>query len=121
MPLRTGGRLPGPLDFHAIFLADVAATKAAKAAAAVPTLAMPTPYGDMTKYARVVAWPLYGGSGPQTTDISQGGLGDCPLPALLAAMANIGSGQKKIVDMIVEHKDKVITDLSKLKGSLSGE
>jgi len=120
-PLRTGGRMPGPLDFHAIFLADVAATKAAKTAAAIPTLAMPTPYGEMTKYARVVKWPLFGESGPRTTDISQGGLGDCPLPALLAAMANIASGRKKIVEMITEHKDKVITDLSALKGALSDE
>ncbi|HEX6793170.1 MAG TPA: C2 family cysteine protease, partial [Casimicrobiaceae bacterium] len=121
VPLRTGGRLPGPLDFHAIFLADVAATKAAKTAAAIPTLAMPTPYGQMTKYARVVKWPLYGDSGPQTTDISQGGLGDCPLPALLAAMANIPSGRKKIRDMITEHKEQVITDLSALRGALADE
>jgi hypothetical protein len=121
VPLRTGGRLPGPLDFHSIFLADLAATKAAKAATTTPTLVMPPPTGDMTKYARVVTWPLYGQSGPQTTDISQGNLGDCPLPSLLAAMANIPSGRKKITDMLTEHKDKVITDLSALKGSLSGE
>lgn len=121
-PLRTGGRLPGPLGFHAIFLADVAATKAAKAAAAIPTLVMPPPLGDnVTKYARIVPWPLFGTSGPLTTDISQGGLGDCPLPAILAAMANTPSGRKTITDMITEHKDKVITDLSALKGKLADE
>ena len=117
---QTGGRLPGPLGFRSIFLAGAGATKVAKAAT-TPTLVMPTPLADGTKYARVVSWPLYGKSGPLTTDISQGTVGDCPLPALLAAITNTPTGGKTITDLIVEHKATVITDLSAMRSSLSSE
>jgi len=119
-PAGTGGRVPGPLGFRTIFLAVPGAVKVAKAAVP-PTLVMPTPLADGTKYARVVTWPLYGKSGPVTTDISQGTVGDCPLPALLAAITNTPTGAKTITDMIVEHKGTVVTDISAMRDKLSGE
>jgi hypothetical protein len=102
-----GGRIPGPLGFgHG----DPAkgATKATK------TLDMPpsTKSGTIMR-ARAVEWKL-AASGPITTDVQQGELANCPVAAILAALAHTAAGQKRINELIIEFTPaRVTTTLSK--------
>ncbi len=123
-PLPADGSYPGvpgtsrgPAGYYPLYDktgggSTTTATKATKAR----TFKMPHAFdsaSNTTKIARVVEWPLFGKGGPKTTDVAQGGLANCPLPAILAAMANTASGRQRIQEkMITEHGDPAVTDLS---------
>lgn len=103
-----GGRLPGPLGFRHVF---VAAPKAVGKIA--KTLKMPPPADDeRTKKAHEVTFPLFNKGGPVTRDIQQGDLANCPIASILAALAHMESGRRRIQSLLAEHPAAVVTDLS---------
>lgn len=103
-----GGRLPGPLSTGSgIFMAPQQVGKVVK------KLVMPPPAGGAkTIVARDVPWSLYTKTTPALADVTQGALANCPLAALLAALAYTGAGQKRIDSIVAEQAAIVETDLS---------
>jgi len=99
------GRIPGPLGFG-----HVDPTKKGQAATkATKTLEMPASTKSSTiMRARAVPWKL-AANGPITTDVQQGELANCPLGAILAAMAHTATGQKRINDLITEYIPATVT------------
>ena len=94
-----GGRIPGPLAFQQVDLAkSQTATKAAKA------LPMPPPAAGSSTViqARSVGWNLAKDT-PSERDVKQGELANCPIAAILAAMAHTAGGRKHIDNMITEY------------------
>ncbi len=80
--------------------------------AAVKTLKMPKPAPDnITKLVRAVLWPL-GKDNPAPGDVRQGGLGNCQVASILAALANTSIGRARIGALVDEHRGAVVTDLS---------
>jgi hypothetical protein len=51
-------------------------------------------------------------------DVKQGALANCPIAAILAAMAYTASGRSRIQGMIKETKETVETDVAKVAGKL---
>jgi hypothetical protein len=104
---RGAARLPGPLGIGpSILLMDSTVTKLAP-----KTLTMPAPTQDRTKHVHVVTWDL-GAASPRTTDVIQGGLANCPVASILAAMANTPRGAAQISKAVREHSANVVTDLA---------
>ena len=97
IPGSPGGRIPGPLRFGHQDVKDDA-TKATL------TFSMPEPtQGSSTIIrARAIDWPLSNGM-PIPEDVLQGELANCPIAAILAAMANTTSGKRRINDLINEY------------------
>ncbi len=94
-----GGRIPGPLDFQQVDLGtSQAATKAVK------ELAMPPPAAGSSTIiqARSVGWDLAKDT-PSERDVKQGELANCPVAAILAAMAHTAIGRKRIDSLITEY------------------
>lgn len=112
----TGGqRLPGPLNYTpGVYLGPNQPSSAPKRPALLKRLMMPPPAADSrTKVARDIEWNLFSDKGaPALTDVIQGGLANCPLASLLAALAFTSAGQRHLLGMVTEHKDTVETDLS---------
>ena len=112
------GDFRGPVGYRPLYDTKTGAKQPVTAPAAkktAHTIKMPHAFDlstATTKIARVVEWPLFSKKGPQPRDISQGSLGNCPLPTILAAMANTADGRKRIVEMVSEHDEAVVTDLS---------
>jgi hypothetical protein len=94
------GRIPGPLDFKVVDLSKTPATKAT-----TKVLAMPPPTSGSSSIirARAVDWDL-APKAPVPEDVLQGELANCPVAAILAAMANTATGKKRIDNMITEFK-----------------
>jgi len=124
MPFGTGGNFPtqsnnvrGPAGYRPLFAGPgVPATTATK----VRTFEMPRALDDVTsKKAHRIDWKLFGSSGPKPTDVSQGALPNCPLAALLGAMANTSSGRKRIQDLVTEHSDAAVTNLAGVADQLT--
>jgi hypothetical protein len=109
-----GGRIPGPLSVGpGIFLAPKQIAKAVK------TLGMPPPAGGAkTIVARDVTWSLYAKATPALADVSQGALANCPLAALLAALAYTANGRKRVESIVTEQAAIVETDLSSVADHL---
>jgi hypothetical protein len=84
---------------------------------------MPKPASDSTvKRVHKVNWKLFKDrTGPSVEDVRQGLLLNCPLAALLAALANNPSGQAHIKRMVREHKATVETDVSGVVAELDSE
>src|SRR5512132_566495 len=109
-----GGRLPGPLRFKQVDLAKGGATKKIK------TVEMPPPWNNSTlKRVRKVDWPL-SKNAPVTEDVKQGHLPNCPVAAILAALAHTAVGQKYLDRIVTEYisaptrtvlADEVVTKL----------
>jgi hypothetical protein len=100
-------RLPGPLKIGpSILLMDATITKVAP-----KTLPMPTPLEDNEKKrVNVVTWDP--GDSPQTIDVAQGEVGDCPVAAILGAMANTPGGSRRLSAAVKKIDADVVTDLS---------
>ncbi len=99
IPGALGGRIPGPLGFQHVDVSKGPATKA------VPkTLDMPEPAtgGAFIIRVRSVSWKLSKDDKPAVGDVSQGQLSNCPVPAILAALANTAVGQTRLNAMVTE-------------------
>jgi Calpain family cysteine protease len=102
IPGALGGRIPGPLGFQHVDLSKGTATKA------VPkTFVMPEPASGGTFIIRVrsVSWKLSKDDKPAVEDVSQGQLSNCPVPAILAALANTAVGQTRLNGMVTEYNN----------------
>src|SRR6266849_2055763 len=99
IPGPLGGRIPGPLGFEHKDLSTGTATKAV-----TKTFAMPAPASGSSTIIRavVVNWDLSKDS-PITEDVKQGELANCPVAAILAALAHTANGQRRINSMITEY------------------
>lgn len=93
-----GGRIPGPLEFQQVDLGSQAATKAVK------ELPMPPPAAGSSTIiqGRSVGWDLDKDI-PSERDVKQGELANCPVAAILAALAHTLGGRKRIDSMITEY------------------
>lgn len=103
-----GGRMPGPLGFKHVDAPVGTATKPAK------VLAMPAPASGSSTIirARSVDWSLSNGS-LLPDDVKQGELANCPIAAILAALAHTASGTRRIDNLITEFAgDSVKTTFS---------
>jgi len=98
-PGALGGRIPGPLGFEHVDVSKGTATRIA-----TKTLAMPASTSGSSTIirARAVTWNLSKKS-PLTEDVKQGELANCPVAAILAALAHTASGKRRINDMITEY------------------
>lgn len=109
------GRTPGPLGFgFGIYAAPQQIGRAIK------KLAMPLPAADnRSKNAHAYDRNLYAKKdAPAPEDVEQGGLPNCPLAALLAALAHTPAGRKYVVSLVTEHSALVETELSAVAGEL---
>ena len=116
----------GPAGYHPLYDTQTGAKTPAAPPPKKKLLALKMPgaldnSSTTTKIARVVEWPLFRKAGPRTADISQGTLANCPLPTILAAMANTASGRTRILEMVTEHDEPVLTDLSDVLDDLSDQ
>ena len=105
-----GGRIPGPLDFQQVDLG-----KSQTATKAVKELPMPPPAAGSSTIiqARSIGWDLAKDT-PSERDVKQGELANCPVAAILAAMAHTAGGRKHIDSMITEYVNtQVKTTFSK--------
>lgn len=100
-PYQLGGRIPGPLGFKHVNLPQTAAT-------AARSLRIPPPWVSSTAIrARVLDWKLSNGR-PITKDVMQGALPNCPIAAILAALAHTPIGQKYLDSLITEYKGAAV-------------
>ena len=101
-------RRPGPLKIGpSILLMDATISKVAP-----KKLQMPTPLEDREKKrVNVVTWDL-GANQPQTIDVAQGKVGDCPVASILGAVANTPGGSKRLSAAVKKIDADVLTDLS---------
>jgi hypothetical protein len=105
-----GGRIPGPLDFQQVDLG-----KSQTATKAVKELAMPPPAAGSSTIiqARSIGWDLAKDT-PSERDVKQGELANCPVAAILAAIAHTPGGRKRIDSLITEYVNaQVKTTFSK--------
>jgi len=104
-PGTSGGRIPGPLRFEHVDVSKGTATKAVS-----KTFAMPAPASGSSTIirARVVSWNLSKDS-PLTGDVLQGELANCPVAAILAALAHTAAGKRRINNMITEYTGASVT------------
>jgi len=101
-------RLPGPLKIGpSILLMDSTVTKV------VPKqFKMPAPTNDKNGLRlNVVTWNL-GADAVKPTDVHQGGLANCPVASILAAMANTPTGADRLGKQITQQTGNVVTDIS---------
>lgn len=92
-----GGRIPGPLRFEHVDLAKGGATRAVK------ILDMPEPWhSSTTMRVGISNLDLVDGT-PKIDDVKQGALPNCPLAAILAALAFTPAGQKHLNGMVTEY------------------
>lgn len=95
--------IPGPINIH---LLPNQATKVAQAS--VKKFQLPAleqfVSGNHTKNINEIDWPLYSKKGkePHLNDVKQGMLLNCPLAAILAALAHTAKGRTHIKKMITE-------------------
>jgi hypothetical protein len=105
-----GGRVPGPLDFQQVDLG-----KSQTATKAVKELPMPPPAAGSSTIiqARSIGWDLAKDT-PSERDVKQGELANCPIAAILAALAHTAGGRRHIDSMITEYvRTQVKTTFSK--------
>ena len=107
-----GQRLPGPLG-NRLWERDKltpasqnAPTKAAK------STTMPPPYDDAGKNVHVVTLPHFNGA-PALAQVKQApDIGNCPVAAILAALAFTASGRNIISRMVTKKDATTVTDLT---------
>jgi hypothetical protein len=112
-PSTNGGRIPGPLRTGPGSAAPPPATKAAK------SFKMPPPMPSSTsKDVHEYRWKLYVDKTPELTDVWQGEIANCPLAALLAALAYTKVGKEFIHGLVGEFTGVVETDVTDVAGNL---
>jgi hypothetical protein len=79
---------------------------------------MPPPAGNGTYYVHSFVTTLVSKNGPVVDDVQQGALANCPIAAILAALAHTESGRKRIAGMVSESTAAVETDLSGVASKL---
>jgi hypothetical protein len=121
-PSGTGGRFPGPIGTP---LWDQKTSKPDQSTLTKVTkkTVMPFPTNEKpadNKDVHVVDWPLFTKE-PAFTEVKQAPLiANCPVAAILAAMAFTSVGRRDIKAMLSENSGNVLTDLSSLPvGTLS--
>ena len=116
-PGAVGGRVPGPIGRTLWDKQTPSPTPGAVAKAAKMTT-MPPPTKDQdNKDVHVVTLPLYNSSkkGPAYDEVKQApGIANCPVGAVLAALAFTPAGNSVIQRMVSEKTGNVLTDLSGL-------
>jgi hypothetical protein len=110
-----GQRLPGPLGNQLWDKDKPPITSQNKPTKAVKSTPMPPPYNDgASKDVHVVTWPLFVGA-PALAQVMQApAIGNCPVAAILAALAFTPAGRTTISGMVGETEASVVTDLSGL-------
>jgi hypothetical protein len=95
---------------------SMAASKKGKTASVTKKFDMPAPANWTARnrlIPRMVPWELFHDKDAvKIGDIVQGEITNCPLPTILAAMANTAGGANKIRSMISTHQGTIITDLA---------
>jgi Calpain family cysteine protease len=85
---------------------------ALKSAAVATKMPGPTKDND-SREVHEVTWPLYAANSPAVREVRQAGsLANCPVAAILAALANTSSGQTLIKRMITTTNAAATTDIS---------
>src|ERR1700733_9846271 len=79
-----GGRIPGPLDFQQV---DLGKSKAATKAGKDRPMPPPAAGSSTIIQARSIGWDLAKDT-PSERDVKQGALANCPVAAILAALAH---------------------------------
>lgn len=103
---RVGGRIPGPLRRRPLRVADVSSSSKI-----IEEMPNPGPDSGAVR-AHAVEWKLFDGE-VTPLQVRQGRLANCPLPSLLAALANTKVGRKRIHDILTaERSGTVETNLS---------
>jgi hypothetical protein len=112
-PDAIGGRLPGPAGVPLWQKKDAAPAPAPAKAAVATTMPPPTKDND-GRDVHEVTWPLFAASGsPQVKDVQQApNLANCPVAAMLAALAATPTGQAQLKGMLSEATGSVTTDIS---------
>ena len=111
-PDAAGGRLPGPVGRPLWQKATV--TQAPSPAKGVIATKMPPPTKDQdNRDVHEVKLPLYAGGGPDFREVQQApNLANCPVAAILAALASTGTGKGLIKGMLSETTGTITTDVS---------
>jgi hypothetical protein len=116
-PEGVGGRVPGPIG-RILWDKQTPSPTPGAVTKAVKTTPMPPPTKDQDgKNVHVVTWPLYSPAkkGPAYGEVKQApGIANCPVGAILAALAFTSAGSTVIQRMVTEKADNVTTDLSAL-------
>ncbi len=108
-----GGRVPGPVG-RTLWTKDPVSPSPAPSKAVVATV-MPAPTNDSdSRNVHEVPWPLFASKTPAFRDVKQApGLANCPVAAILAALASTATGQTLIKGMVSEGTGTVTTNISK--------
>lgn len=102
--------LPGPLGFKKVNAGAGGATRAASKVLPMPAAL----HNDTIIRAKVVPWKLADGA-PATKQVRQGALWNCPVAAILAALAHTKDGRDYLDSVITEHTN------TPAKTSLAGD
>jgi len=116
-----GQRPPGPLGNQLWDKDRLPITSQNTPTKAVKSTPMPPPYKDgASKDVHVVTWPLFVGA-PALAQVMQApAIGNCPVAAILAALAFTPAGRTTISRMVPGKTEASVTDLSGLaKDTLS--
>ena len=116
-PGGVGGRVPGPIG-RTLWDKQIPSPTPGAVAKAAKMTKMPPPTKDQdNKDVHVVASPLYNSSkkGPAYDEVKQApSIANCPVAAVLAALAFTPVGSTLIQRMVSEKAGNVVTDLSAL-------
>lgn len=114
-PGAPGGRLPGPAG-RPLWDRKTVSEAPAPAKAVVSTTMPPPTKDDDGRNVHEIEWPLYSSRGsPDFRDVQQApNLANCPVAAILAALASTSTGQGLLTAMLGEATGSVTTDISKI-------
>ncbi|MEQ1636230.1 MAG: C2 family cysteine protease [Methylococcales bacterium] len=115
-PENHGRQLPGPLG-TTLWQKQGNTTAPATLVKAPKVTIMPLPIsGDDPKDVHAVLWPLFSKKGLSYDEVKQApGIANCPVAAILAALAFTSVGRSYIQGVLSESTGNVETDLSPLK------
>lgn len=110
-----GGRVPGPVGRTVWTKGSGAPSPSPAPSKAVIATVMPPPTSDRdSRNVHEVTWPLYASKTPAFREVKQApGLANCPVAAILAALASTASGRTLIGGMVSESTGAVTTNIAK--------
>lgn len=109
------GHMPGPIG--TLWQKKSPQSPPAQSRASAKRTVMPAPTNDQTsRNVHAVTWPLYGAKkAPAHTEVMQSAhLANCPVAAILAALAFTATGRSRLQAMVSETQAATITDVSGL-------